>query len=690
MDYSAWQSLPAMFFQQAEKMADRNFLWAKREGAYRPLTWGETARAVKDLSRGLRALGLEPGERVVLLSENRPEWLIADLAIMAAGAISVPAYTTNTSADHNHLLTDSGARGTIVSTRALAGRLLPAAIEAPDCKWLICIEDLDSGQQGPIETHGWDRVLDAGAARPDDVAEIVARAKRSDTSCLIYTSGTGGVPKGVMLSHGAILCNCMGAYHLLEQIGLGDDVFLSFLPLSHAYEHTAGQFFPISIGAEIYYAAGIEKLLANMAEARPTIMTAVPRLYESMYQRILRGVEKQGGVKKTLFELALRLGRKRYFEPRGLGLWERLQDLVVERLVRDKVRARFGGRLKAMVSGGAALNPDIGVFFVALGLRVLQGYGQTEVADAVNNECLFCGGDGGGFLVVVPNEPVGRETHAFPAQVEHDEVVAENQRGHGKEEHTDPCKEPRVSLADVDFHVLGGVQRDQCSQTGHKQHPQQRQRIDIQREVGDELHRSTVAVPADVQPIEHVDDDGTVVTEKERQRDKERSAQQAHRDPTRRLGLDLHCRTEAAEHRRECWEPKDERCPSKLTGHMRNRHVNSRLRRGDDGKDGCSHRRNHDSGDSFNSDHTSALSVSRRRYNNTTSASASAASAAATVRMNITNTCPDAFKWNRPKAIIAIAAPWNISSVQRNMTIMLRRVTNPISPITNSNALVKM
>ncbi|MCH8037732.1 MAG: long-chain fatty acid--CoA ligase [Proteobacteria bacterium] len=384
MDYSAWQSLPAMFFEQAGKAAEKNFLWAKRDGAYRPLTWGATARAVKDLSRGLRALGLEPGERVVLVSENRPEWLIADVAVMAAGAITVPAYTTNTSADHNHLLTDSGARGAIVSTRALAERLLPAAIEAPDCKWLICIEDLDSGRQGDIEIHGWAQVLDAGAARPDHVAETVARAKRSDTACFIYTSGTGGVPKGVMLSHGAILCNCMGAYHLLEQIGLGGEVFLSFLPLSHAYEHTAGQFFPISIGAEIYYAAGIDKLPANMAEARPTIMTAVPRLYESMYQRILRGVEKQGGLKKTLFELTLRLGRKRYFEPHGLGLWERLQDRVVERLVRDKVRARFGGRLKAMVSGGAALNPDIGIFFMALGLRVLQGYGQTEAAPVVS------------------------------------------------------------------------------------------------------------------------------------------------------------------------------------------------------------------------------------------------------------------------------------------------------------------
>ena len=384
MDYSRWQSLPAMFFDRAEARATRNFLWAKRDGAYHPITWAEAAQAVKDLSRGLRALGLEPGERVVLLSENRPEWLIADVAIMAAGGVTVPAYTTNTVADNNHVLTDSGARGVIVSTRALAKQLLPAALEAPDCRWVISIEDLEPGQGGPTELHGWAGVMERGAARPDDVAEVVARATRRDTACFIYTSGTGGVPKGVILSHGAILCNCMGSYYLLESLGLGDEVFLSFLPLSHSYEHTAGQFFPISIGAEIYYATGIDQLLTNLGEARPTIMTAVPRLYESMYQRILRGVEKQGGLKARLFHLALELGRKRYADPASLNPWERLLDRLTDRLVRDKIRARFGGRLKAMVSGGAALNPDIGIFFDALGLCVLQGYGQTESAPVIS------------------------------------------------------------------------------------------------------------------------------------------------------------------------------------------------------------------------------------------------------------------------------------------------------------------
>ena len=384
MDYGAWQSLAKLFFDQAERLGDKPFLWVKRDGAYRPLSWREVATSVKQLSLGLRGLGLERGERVVLVSENRPEWLIADLAVVAAGGITVPAYTTNTSADHNHILTDSGAVGAIVSTRALANRLLPAAIEAPACEWLVAIEDLDRHQATSPTIHGWSGILERGKAAPDDVAQEVDKAKRDDIACFIYTSGTGGVPKGVMLSHGNILCNCLGAYHLLQSFGLGEEVFLSFLPLSHSYEHTAGQYFPISIGAQIYYAEGVEHLLNNLAEARPTIMTAVPRLYESMHQRISRGVKKQGGFKEKLFNRALELGRKRYHDPSSLTLIERLVDAVVERLVREKIRQRFGGRLKGMVSGGAALNPEIGIYFTALGVPVLQGYGQTEAAPVIS------------------------------------------------------------------------------------------------------------------------------------------------------------------------------------------------------------------------------------------------------------------------------------------------------------------
>jgi len=229
-----------------------------------------------------------------------------------------------------------------------------------------------------------DDVIEQGQQGHDNIVEAAARAEPDDTACIIYTSGTGGLPKGVMLSHRNILSNCDGARDRLRELGLKNEVFLSFLPLSHSYEHMAGQFFPMTIGAEIYYAQGAETLAANMLEARPTLMTAVPRLYETLHQRITLGVRKAGGIKEKLFNAALDLGARRHQDPGGLSVLDHLRDGVLDKLVRNKVRARFGGRLKALVSGGAPLNPEIGLFFTALGLRILQGYGQTETSPSVS------------------------------------------------------------------------------------------------------------------------------------------------------------------------------------------------------------------------------------------------------------------------------------------------------------------
>jgi len=378
MDYDQIKSLPAMFFATATRRGERPFLWAKHghRSQYQPLSWAEAACAANRLARGLVALGVAPGDRVVLAAESRPEWVIADLAIMSAGAITVPAYTTNTVDDHRHILANSGARAAITSKPPLSERVGDAAVRLPGVRNVIAIEDAGEAMRG------WDDVLALGDARPDDVAERIAAIQPDDIACLIYTSGTGGPPKGVALTHRNVIANCRGAYRLLEMLGLGEEVFLSFLPLSHSYEHTAGLMFPISIGAEIYFAEGAETLAANLVEARPTIMTAVPRLYETLHQRIRMGIERERGLKRRLFEQAVANGRKRLAgESLSLGEW--LLDPLLDRLVRSKVRARFGGRLKAMISGGAPLNPEIGSFFVALGVMLLQGYGQTETAPVV-------------------------------------------------------------------------------------------------------------------------------------------------------------------------------------------------------------------------------------------------------------------------------------------------------------------
>jgi len=380
---SDWPNLPAMFFDWAARKGSKPFLWVRKDKAWVSLSWTETAERVRHLARGLGALGIAAGDRVALIAENRPEWAIADLAIMAAGAITVPAYTTYTTEDYRHVLANSGAKALILSSSALAQRVVPAADQLSYLQTIISLEPLKG--QSNADVYLWDDVMVKGAAAEDKIDATVAAIAPDDTACLIYTSGTGGVPKAVMQSHRNVMQNGKGARKLLDDdFGLGEETFLSFLPLTHAYEHSAGLWFPILIGAQIYYAGGPETLATEMPEVRPTIMTAVPRLFEMLHKRILQAAVRGGGTKAKLFQLAVELGTKRYHDPKGLTLKERALDLACEMLVRRKVRQRFGGRLKAFVSGGAPLNQEVGLFFVALGINLLQGYGQTEAGPVIS------------------------------------------------------------------------------------------------------------------------------------------------------------------------------------------------------------------------------------------------------------------------------------------------------------------
>jgi long-chain acyl-CoA synthetase len=371
-----------MFARQAAARRDSPLLWAKEGGSYRPWSWSRVDAESRAIAATLADAGLMPGDRVLLASENRPEWCIADLAIMRAGGVTVPAYTTNTTGDHTYLLEHSGARFVICSGAALAKRLMPAVAQVSAVHLVLLMQPVEGWGIPTATIAPWEEALRRGEALPP--VDHADRLRPDDLACLIYTSGTGGRPKGVMLSHRNIMANIGGARVLLERLGCREGaVFLSFLPLSHAYEHTAGQFLPLAIGGQIYYAEGVETLSANLAEARPHVLPCVPRLYEVMRQRILNAIERQGGLKARLFHKAVALGSKRYEQ--GLLPWhERLLDLLLDRLVRRKARERFGGRLEAMVSGGAPLNYEVGLFFWALGLPVAQGYGQTETAPLVS------------------------------------------------------------------------------------------------------------------------------------------------------------------------------------------------------------------------------------------------------------------------------------------------------------------
>ncbi len=381
-EFESFPNLVAMFFARAAAKGDAPFLWHKAGERWEALSWAECARQVAALASALKKLGLAPGDRVMLVSENRPEWCLADLGVMAAGCVTVPTYVTNTERDHIHILENSGAKAVIVSTAKLARALMPAVLRSTHCKAVIGIEDIRVGQSGAVAFHDWAKLI---AAETPDVAAAAAAANfaREDLACIIYTSGTGGSPRGVRQHHGAILHNVAGCIDVISgDFGWEDEVFLSFLPLSHAYEHSGGQFFPIGLGAEIYYSEGLDKLAANIEDVRPTIMVVVPRLFEVLRARMVKTIEKQGGLAPALLQRALSLGAKDLAG--GIPLWDKPVNFFIDRTLRPKIKARFGGRIKAMVSGGAPLNPEIGVFFHALGLTLLQGYGQTEAAPVIS------------------------------------------------------------------------------------------------------------------------------------------------------------------------------------------------------------------------------------------------------------------------------------------------------------------
>ena len=371
MEFKSLNNLYELYQSQADKFKDSPFLFRiNKDKSTNALTWVETSRQINILAQYLAKQSVSKGDRVMLLSEGRPEWMISDLSILAVNAITVPNYTTYTEKDFEYILNDCQPKGLIVSNSKLFDTVSSAAKKINyNFKFIISFEEIEN-------------ILNINQLTETEQNNYTSEAKRKDPACIIYTSGTQGNPKGVVLSHGGILSNCEDAKNLVDKLEIKQPRFLTWLPLSHSYEHTV-QFVQISLGAQIYYSPIIEKLLENIKIAKPHVMTAVPRFYNNLYNKMSSSVKKSSVIKRSLFFKTLELGAKK-FKKEKLSVFENILNKILDKIVRKKIINNFGGNLKAFVSGGGPLDKNVGLFLNSLGLKTLQGYGLTETSPVVS------------------------------------------------------------------------------------------------------------------------------------------------------------------------------------------------------------------------------------------------------------------------------------------------------------------
>ena len=385
MNLENFNSLIELFFYQSERQDPKSILlqWLNPNNK-KIFTWEKTKTNIYKLSKIIKK-NISEGDRCLLVSENRPEWFVADLAIMLSGGITVPAYTTYTENDYRYLIEDCEPTIVIVSNNELLKKLNTIINEKSFIKKIITFDEVEKAHHN-LNINDKEKYLDFNSITKNDLAEEDKiqnlNLKRLSPACIIYTSGTGGNPKGVILSHGGILNNLVGACEIMKPLIDSRPVFLTWLPLSHSYEHCV-QFAQIAVGAKVFYAEKIEKLLENISEAKPTIMTAVPRFYQNLYNKININLKKQTGFKAKLIEVTIRLGKKKLLGEK-MTFSEKIMNSIADILVRKKIKKQFGGNLKAFVSGGGALDKEIGEFLNSIGLPTLQGYGLTETSPVVS------------------------------------------------------------------------------------------------------------------------------------------------------------------------------------------------------------------------------------------------------------------------------------------------------------------
>lgn len=369
-------NLVELFFINYKKQKKDNILLTSLKDNNNYFTWEKTFHSIKKLSLEIKKYA-NKGDRCLLISENRPEWFITDLSVMLSEAITVPAYTTYAEKDYEYIIENCNPKLIFVSNQEQFNKVKEIIKKKSFINKIFSFEELDADIDNYINVNKLFSNLDYQDTNVPDLS-----IKRNDPACIIYTSGTQGNPKGVILSHGGILNNCDGALDILKPLLSDQTRFLTWLPLSHSYEHTV-QFVQISVGAKIFYAESIEKLIKNMNDCKPQLMTAVPRFYQNLFQKINASFKKTTGLKKSLILKMLELGTKK-INKQSFTILEKLIDIILEKIVRKKIKSQFGGELKTFVSGGGALDKEVGIFLNAIGLPTLQGYGLTETSPVVS------------------------------------------------------------------------------------------------------------------------------------------------------------------------------------------------------------------------------------------------------------------------------------------------------------------
>jgi len=370
-------NLLELFYEQYKKQNKESIFLQSLKEPQKKYSWENVYLNINKLSEEISKY-IKKGDRCLLVSENRPEWMISDLSIMLSKGVTVPAYTTYTERDYEYIIDDCTPTIIIISDKTQYKKIKNIIPKKDFIKKIIFFENVENvNEELNLKIHN---IFKKDNCNNQNFSDL--KIERKDMACIIYTSGTQGNPKGVMLSHGGILNNCEGAYGLLKTFISKKPKFLTWLPLSHSYEHTV-QFVQIVVGARVFYAESIDKLIKNMSDCSPEIMTAVPRFYQNLYQKINASFSKAKGLKKLLVDQTVQLGEKK-LNKQKFSLIENVINFICEKLVRKKIKNQFGGNLKTFISGGGALDKSVGSFLNAIGLPTLQGYGLTETSPVVS------------------------------------------------------------------------------------------------------------------------------------------------------------------------------------------------------------------------------------------------------------------------------------------------------------------